>query len=109
MVEVDGTPILTHCFDHLVSISIDADVSIVVIGYLKAKTIDHYGDAYESVPIHVLPPTRVTGTGSCAALRRGMHRRFHADVWDQCFQVNLEDVVQRRQEEQADAAFLVEK
>ena len=49
MVEVDGEPILTHCFDQLVELG--ADELIVVVGYLKEKIIDHYGDAYEGVPI----------------------------------------------------------
>ena len=49
MVEVDDQPILTHCFDQLVELG--ADELIVVVGYLKERIIDQYGDEYEGVPI----------------------------------------------------------
>jgi len=49
MVEVDGTPLITHCFDELIDLG--ADELIVVVGYMKEAIIDHYGDAYEGVPI----------------------------------------------------------
>ena len=39
MVEVDGQPILTHCFDQLVDLG--ADELVVVVGYLKEVIIDH--------------------------------------------------------------------
>ena len=49
MVEVDGQPILTHCFDQLVDL--DADELMIVVGYLKERIIDHYGDEHDGVPI----------------------------------------------------------
>ena len=49
MVEVNGNPILTHCFKQLVELG--ADELVVVVGYLKEQIIDHYGDAFRDTPI----------------------------------------------------------
>lgn len=49
MVEVNGKPILTYCFDQLVDLG--ADELIVVVGYLKEEIIEHYGDEYRDTPI----------------------------------------------------------
>ena len=49
MVEVAGKPILTHCFEQLVDLG--ASELVVVVGYLKQRIIDHYGDDFQGVPI----------------------------------------------------------
>ncbi len=49
MVEVDGKPILTHCFEQLAELG--ADEFVVVVGYRKQGIIEHYDDEYEGVPI----------------------------------------------------------
>ena len=49
MVEVAGKPILTHCFEQLVDLG--ATELVVVVGYLKQRIIDHYGDDFQGVPI----------------------------------------------------------
>ncbi|ESS04761.1 MAG: dTDP-glucose pyrophosphorylase, partial [uncultured archaeon A07HR67] len=49
MVEVAEKPLITHCFDQLIDLG--ADELVVVVGYMKEQIIDHYGDAYEGVPI----------------------------------------------------------
>ena len=49
LVEIDGRPILSHCFGSLLDAGIEE--LIVVVGYRKEALIDHYGDSYEGVPI----------------------------------------------------------
>ncbi|MFC7114640.1 sugar phosphate nucleotidyltransferase [Natronoarchaeum sp. GCM10025703] len=49
LIEVAGTPILTHCFEHLVELGIDE--IIVIVGYEGQQIIDHYGDAFDGVPL----------------------------------------------------------
>ncbi|MFD1514144.1 UTP--glucose-1-phosphate uridylyltransferase AglF [Halomarina rubra] len=108
MVEVDGKPILTHCFDQL--IDLDAEELVVVVGYLKEKIIDHYGDSFEGVPITYVE--QVTQEGLAHAL---LNVEEHIDddfmllLGDNIFNANLADVVRRQQEDRADAAFLVEE
>jgi len=40
---------LTHCLDQLVDLG--AEEFVIVVGYLKEKIIDHYGDEYRDIPI----------------------------------------------------------
>ncbi|MFC7114647.1 nucleotidyltransferase family protein [Natronoarchaeum sp. GCM10025703] len=49
LVEVAGTPILTHCFEHLVELGIDE--IIVIVGYEGQQIIDHYGDAFGGISL----------------------------------------------------------
>ncbi|KPN32337.1 UTP--glucose-1-phosphate uridylyltransferase AglF [Halolamina pelagica] len=60
MVEVDGKPILTHCFEQLVELG--ADELVVVVGYLKQNIIEHYGDEFEGCRLRT--PTSVNKKGS---------------------------------------------
>ncbi len=48
MVEIDGEPILTYCFDRLVEVSVE---SIVVVGYRGQRIVEYYGEAYDGTPI----------------------------------------------------------
>jgi glucose-1-phosphate thymidylyltransferase len=49
LVEIDGEPILTRCFDQLRRL--DVDEFVVVVGYKAARIVERYGDSYEGVPI----------------------------------------------------------
>ena len=49
MVEVDGKPILTHCFEQMAELG--ADELVVVVGYMKEAIISHYGDEFDGMPI----------------------------------------------------------
>jgi len=59
LVEVDGRPILSHCFDELVDL--DAEGFVVVVGYRKDDIIEYYGDEYEGVPITYAEQERQLG------------------------------------------------
>lgn len=108
LVEVDGTPILTHCFEQLVELG--ADQIVVVVGYRKEQIIDHYGDSFEDVPITYTHQREQRGLAH-ALLTAEDHvdDDFMLLLGDNIFQANLQDVVRRHQERRVDAAFLVEE
>ncbi|QLG28689.1 sugar nucleotidyltransferase [Halorarum halophilum] len=108
MVEVAGQPILTHCFDQLVDLG--ASELIVVVGYLKETIISHYGDEYEGIPITYAHQREQKGLAhALLTVEEHIDDDFMLILGDNIFQANLEDVVQRQQEDRADAAFLVEE
>ena len=108
MVEIDEEPILTHCFDQLVDLG--ADELIVVVGYLKERIVEHYGDEYRGVPITYTHQREQKGLAhALLCVEEHIDEEFMLILGDNVFEANLEDVVRRQQEERADAAFLVEE
>ncbi|MEF8783168.1 MAG: UTP--glucose-1-phosphate uridylyltransferase AglF [Haloarculaceae archaeon] len=108
MVDVDGEPILTHCFDQLVDLG--ADELLVVVGYMKETIIEHYGDEYEGIPITYAHQREQTGLAhALLTVEEHIDDDFMLMLGDNIFRANLQDVVNRQQEERADAAFLVEE
>jgi len=108
MVEVDGKPILTHCFEQLVEL--DADELIVVVGYKKENIIDHYGDAFEGVPITYSHQREQKGLAhALISVEEHIDDDFMLMLGDNIFDANLADVTRRQREDRADAAFLVEE
>ncbi|MCU4975373.1 sugar nucleotidyltransferase [Halobacteria archaeon AArc-m2/3/4] len=108
MVEVDGEPILTHCFDQLVDLG--AEEFVVVVGYLKERIIDHYGDAYQGIPITYAHQREQQGLAhALLTVEEHIDDDFMLTLGDNIFEANLEDVVRRQREERTDAAFLVEE
>ena len=108
MVEVDGKPILTHCFDQLVELN--AEELIVVVGYKKEHIIDHYGDEYEGVPITYTHQREQRGLAhALLSVEDQIDDEFMLLLGDNVFDANLQDVVRRQDEDRADAAFLVEE
>ena len=108
MVEVDGDPILTHCFERLVELG--ADQLVVVVGYKKEKIIQHYGDEFEGVPITYTHQREQDGLAhALLTTEEHVEDDFMLMLGDNIFDANLEDVVQRHSEQRTDAAFLVEE
>ena len=108
LVEVDGRPILGHCFDRL--IELDAEELVVVVGYQKQKIIEHYGDTYEGVPITYCHQREPLGIAhALLTAEEHIDDDFMMMLGDNVFDANLADVVNRQQEDRADAAFLVEE
>ncbi|MDL0143564.1 UTP--glucose-1-phosphate uridylyltransferase AglF [Halobacterium salinarum] len=108
MVEVNGKPILTHCFEQLAEL--DADELVVVVGYRKQDIIDHYGDEFEEIPITYAHQREQNGLAhALLTVEEYINDDFMLMLGDNIFQANLEDVVRRQQEDRADAAFLVEE
>ena len=108
LVEVDGRPILEHCFDRL--IELDAEELLVVVGYQKQKIIEFYGDTYEGIPITYAHQREPKGLAhALLTVEEHVDGDFMLMLGDNVFDANLADVVNRQQEERADAAFLVEE
>lgn len=108
MVEVAGKPLLAHCFDELAELG--ADELIVVVGYLKEKVIDHFGDKYRDIPITYTHQREQKGLAhALLSVEDHIDGDFMLMLGDNIFNANLEDVVRRQREERADAAFLVEE
>jgi len=108
MVEVAGDPLLTHCFDKLVDLG--ANELVVVVGYMKEKIIDHYGDSYRDVPITYTHQREQNGLAhALLTVESHIDDNFMLILGDNIFDANLEDVVNRQQENRTDAAFLVEE
>jgi dTDP-glucose pyrophosphorylase len=108
MVEVDGDPILTHCFERLVELG--ADQLVVVVGYKKEKIIQYYDDEFEGVPITYTHQREQNGLAhALLTTEEHVEDDFMLMLGDNIFDANLEDVVQRHSEQRTDAAFLVEE
>jgi glucose-1-phosphate thymidylyltransferase long form len=108
MVEVDGQPILTHCFDQLVELG--ADELVVVVGYRKEVIIEHYGDAFDDTPITYTHQREQSGLAhALLTAEEHVDDDFMLMLGDNVFSANLADVVRRQRESRADAAFLVEE
>ncbi|WP_265112381.1 UTP--glucose-1-phosphate uridylyltransferase AglF [Halosolutus halophilus] len=108
LVEVDDRPIVEDVFDNLIEIG--ADELIVVVGYLKEQIIDRYGDSYEDVPITYAHQREQLGLAhAILQVEPFIDDDFMLMLGDNVFRANLADVVNRQQEDRADAAFLVEQ
>jgi glucose-1-phosphate thymidylyltransferase long form len=108
LVEVAGEPILTHCFDQLLELG--AEELVVVVGYMKEKIIDHYGDEYDGVPITYTHQRDQEGLAhALLTAEEHVNDDFMLILGDNIFEANLEDVVRRQRENRTDAAFLVEE
>jgi glucose-1-phosphate thymidylyltransferase long form len=108
MVEVADKPILTHCFEQLVELG--ADELYVVVGYRKEAIIEHYGDAFDGVPITYAHQREQKGLAhALLTVEDHIDDDFMLMLGDNIFRANLQDVINRQREERADAAFLVEE
>ncbi|AUV82765.1 UTP--glucose-1-phosphate uridylyltransferase [Salinigranum rubrum] len=108
MVEVDGEPILTHCLNKLIDLG--AEEFVIVVGYMKEKIIQYYGDEYEGIPITYAHQREQKGLAhALLTVEEYIDDDFMLILGDNVFSANLKDVVRRQQEDRADAAFLVEE
>ncbi|MFC7021029.1 MULTISPECIES: UTP--glucose-1-phosphate uridylyltransferase AglF [Haloarcula] len=108
MVEVDGRPILTDCFEQLRDLG--ATAFHVVVGYRKEDIISHFGDEYADIPITYAHQREQAGLAhALLTVEDRIDDDFMLILGDNVFRANLEDVVTRQREARADAAFLVEE
>ena len=108
MVDVNGQPILTHCFEQLIELG--AEELVVVVGYLKEKIISHYGDEFQGIPITYTHQREQSGLAhALLTTEEYIDDDFMLILGDNIFDANLQDVLNRQREDRADAAFLVEE
>lgn len=107
MVEVNGAPILTHCFEQLAELG--AEEFVVVVGYRKQDIIDYYGDEFDGIPVTYAHQREQKGLAhALLTVEEYVEDDFMLMLGDNVFDANLGDVVKRHQEDRADAAFLTE-
>jgi dTDP-glucose pyrophosphorylase len=108
LVEVNGRPLIEDVFDNLINIGVDEFV--VVVGYKKEEIIERYEDEYDGIPITYAHHREQKGLAH-ALLQAESHvdGDFVLMLGDNIFRGNLGDVVNRQNEDRADAAFLVEE
>ncbi|KZN26262.1 UTP--glucose-1-phosphate uridylyltransferase [Haladaptatus sp. R4] len=108
LVEVNGKPIVTHCFERLAELG--AEEFIVVVGYRKEDIISYYDDEFEGIPITYTHQREQKGLAhALLTVEEHIDDDFMLILGDNIFEANLEDVVRRQQEDRADAAFLTEE
>jgi glucose-1-phosphate thymidylyltransferase len=108
LVEVAGRPILADVFDRLIDVGIDEFV--VVVGYLKERIIEEFGDEYRGVPITYTHQREPLGLAhALLTAEEHVDDDFALMLGDNVFRANVQDVVRRQQETRTDAAFLVEQ
>jgi glucose-1-phosphate thymidylyltransferase len=108
LVEVDGQPILTHCFEALAGL--DADELIVVVGYRGDDIVDEYGESFDGIPItYARQPQQLGLAHALNTVEAHVDGDFMLMLGDNVFDANLDDVVRRQRERRVDAAFLVEE
>lgn len=107
LVEVAGDPLLTHCFDTLLSVGVDRIV--VVIGYCGDDIVARYGEEYRDVPVEYVRQDDQLGLAH--ALEQAwpaVDGTFVVLNGDNVCRANLADVIDRHTETDASATLLVE-
>lgn len=108
LVEVNGKPILTDCFEELAAL--DPEAFVVVVGYRNQDIIEHYGDSFESIPITYAHQRDQLGLAHAVlAAENHIDDDFILMLGDNVIRGNLGDVVARQRRSRADAALLVEE
>jgi glucose-1-phosphate thymidylyltransferase len=108
LVEIDGRPILTHCFEQLVELG--AEELLVVVGYRADDIVEYYGDSFDGLPITYARQDRQLGLAHALnTVEEYIEDDFMLMLGDNIFDANLEDIVRRQREKRVDAAFLVEE
>ncbi len=108
LVEVAGEPLLTHCFEALLSVGVDR--LIPVVGYRGDDIVARYGERYRDVPIEYVRQEERLGLAH--ALERAapaVDGTFVAMNGDNVCRANLREVVARHRETDASATLLVEE
>ena len=108
MVEVAGKPILSHCFDWFGELG--ADEFVVVVGYKKEVTVDHYGDTYGQIPVACVHQRDIESlVYALLTIKNHVDDDFMLILGDNISHANLEDVTKRQREDRVNAAFLAEE
>jgi len=108
LVEVAGQPLLSHALDALLSVGVDRVV--VVVGYRGEAITERYGDSYCGTPLAYVEQDEQLGTAH--ALGQALPKLsapFVVMNGDNVCRANLDAVVERHREADAEATLLVER
>lgn len=106
LVEVNGKPILTHCFEQLRELPVTEVV--VIVGYRGEAIVDHYGDSFEDLELTYAWQREQRGLAH-ALLQAEAHvdDAFLLVNGDNVFRANLQDVIATYRESEVDGIALV--
>ncbi|GCF14007.1 UTP--glucose-1-phosphate uridylyltransferase [Haloarcula mannanilytica] len=107
LVEVAGHPLLTHCFEALLSVGVDR--LVVIIGYRGDDIVAHYGEQYRDTPIVYVRQDEQLGLAhALEQAQSAVDGTFVVLNGDNVCRANLGDAVERHRETDASATLLVE-
>jgi dTDP-glucose pyrophosphorylase len=107
LVEVAGKPLLTHAFETLGALGVSE--LVVVVGYRGEDVRAYYGDTFEGIPItYVHQPERRGLADALLCAQPHVDGDFLVYNADNVCRANLDAVVQRHRETEADVTSLVE-
>ncbi|WP_336329367.1 MULTISPECIES: nucleotidyltransferase family protein [unclassified Haloarcula] len=107
LVEVAGKPLLTHCFDTLLSVGVDR--LVVVIGYRGDDIVARYGERYRDTPIAYVRQDEQLGLAhALEQARSAVDGTFVVLNGDNVCRANLDGAIERHRETDASATLLVE-
>lgn len=108
LVEVDGRPILTYCFETVIDLGIEE--AVVVVGYRGDEITDRYGDSYRGLALEYAHQSERTGLAHAVLAAEGyVESDFVVLNGDNIYSANLSDVLSRHAATDADIAFPVEE
>lgn len=107
LVEVQGKPILTHCFETLSDIGIDE--AVVVVGYKKDAIIERYGETYRDLSIQYAHQSERNGLAHAVlAAEEYIESDFVVLNGDNIYAANLEAAIDRHVRTDADITFHID-
>lgn len=108
LIEVDGKPILTHCFETLLDLGIEE--AVVVVGYKRDEIVGRYGNAFRDLAIRYAHQSERKGLAH-AVLAAADHvdSDFVVLNGDNVYSANLSDALDRHTTTDADVTFLVDE
>ena len=107
LVEVAGQPLLTHCFETLLSVGVDR--LVVVVGYRGEDIVARYGERYRDVPVeYVRQDERLGLAHALEQARTAVDGTFVVLNGDNVCRANLSDALDRHRATDASATLLVE-
>lgn len=106
LVEVGDVPLLSHCFDHLVTAGVTKIV--VVVGYLGGQIKDFYGDEFAGVPVEYrVQQERLGLAHALLTAEDAVTTDFILLNGDHIFGTDLRSVPRQHHEDEVDGTLLV--
>ncbi|WP_336336518.1 sugar phosphate nucleotidyltransferase [Haloarcula brevis] len=107
LVEVAGRPLVTHCFETLLSVGVDH--LVVVVGYRGDDIVARYGDQYRGTPIaYVRQDERLGLAHALEQARTAVDGTFVVLNGDNVCRANVGEALDRHRATDASATLLVE-
>lgn len=108
LIEINGQPILTYCFETVLSLGIDA--AVVVVGYKREQIIDRYGDAYRSLDLEYATQSEPNGLAHAVlAASDYIDGDFVVLNGDNIYRANLSEAIDHHRMTEADITFLIDE